>query len=73
MTEISAALLDARFLREPIALPDDQLARAEHLRYRLALRALPSVAAARKRFTTRLIHTDHDAWAAALDAALAEA
>ena len=42
---ISEALVDARFLREPMALPDDQLARAQHLRYRLALQALPSLAA----------------------------
>lgn len=70
--EISDALVDARFLREPMALPDDQLARAEHLRYRLALRALPSLAAARGRFIARLIHADPESWGAALDAALEE-
>ncbi len=64
---ISAALVDARFLREPIALPDDQLATPEGIRYRLALRALPSLAAARAAFVGRLVHRDEDSWGAALD------
>jgi hypothetical protein len=38
VARISAALVDARFLREPIALPDERLATAEAVRYRLALR-----------------------------------
>ncbi len=69
--EISEALIDARFLREPIALPAAQLASARHLRYRLALAALPSLAAARRRFVARLVHDDPAHWAAALDALIA--
>jgi hypothetical protein len=69
--EISEALLDARFLREPIALPAAQLANARNLRYRLALAALPSLAAARRRFVARLVHDDPARWAAALDALIA--
>ena len=65
--EISAALLDARFLREPIGLPDEQLADARYLRYRLALAALPTLAAARRRFVARLVHRDEKSWAGALD------
>ena len=64
---ISAALVDARFLREPMALPPDQLAAARYLRYRLALAALPTLAEARRRFVARLVHTDDAAWTAALD------
>ena len=67
VASISAALVDARFLREPIALPDDQLATPEGIRYRLALRALPSLAAARAAFVGRLVHRDEDSWGAALD------
>ncbi len=64
---VSAALIDARFLREPIALPDDQLATPKGTRYRLALRALPSLAAARAAFVARLVHRDERSWGAALD------
>jgi hypothetical protein len=69
--EISAALIDARFLREPIALPAGQLANARYLRYRLALSALPTLAGARRRFVARLVHDDPARWASALDALIA--
>ncbi len=65
--DISAALIDARFLREPMALPVAQLASARYLRYRLALAALPGLAAARRRFVARLVHDDPTRWAKALD------
>lgn len=64
---ISAALVDARFLREPTSLPDDQLVAPEGVRYRLALRAIPSLAAARRDFVARLVHRDETSWSAALD------
>jgi len=64
---VSNALVDARFLREPIALPDDQLATPKGVRYRLALRALPALAAARAAFVGRLVHRDEASWGAALD------
>ena len=65
--EISEALVDSRFLREPMALPDDRLAEPRYLHYRLAIAALPSLAAARARFVARLVHADPASWAAALD------
>ncbi len=68
---ISAALVDARFLREPIALPDEALGSPKGIRYRLALRALPSLALARANFVARLVHSSDEAWAAALDALIA--
>jgi hypothetical protein len=64
---ISDALVDARFLREPIGLPDDQLAGPAFLRYRLALAAIPSLAAARRMFVARLVHRDASSWGQALD------
>ena len=64
--EVSEALVDCRFLREPMALPDDVLSQPRYLRYRLALAALPSLAAARARFVARLVHGDDAAWTAAL-------
>jgi hypothetical protein len=64
---VSAALIDARFLREPMALPAEQLATARYRRYRLALSALPTLAAARDRFVARIVHDDPSRWASALD------
>ena len=63
---ISEALIDARFLREPMALPASQLAAPPALRYRLALAALPSLAAARWAFVARVVHRDPPSWEAAL-------
>jgi hypothetical protein len=66
IADVSEALIDARFLREPMALPAARLAGPEALRYRLALAALPSLAAARARFVARLVHSNTEAWTAAL-------
>jgi hypothetical protein len=71
VSEISNALIDARFLREPMALPADQLASAAYSHYRLALAALPALAGARGRFVARLVHDDATRWGAALDALIA--
>ena len=64
---ISEALVDSRFLREPMAITDAALGGPRYLRYRLALAAIPSLAAARNRFVARLVHRDDASWAAALD------
>jgi hypothetical protein len=64
---VSSALVDARFLREPVALPDNQLATPKGIRYRLALRALPSLATARAAFVARVVHRDEMSWNASLD------
>jgi hypothetical protein len=64
---VSEALVDSRFLREPMALTDEALAQPRHLRYRLALAAIPTLAAARVRFVARIVHRDDVSWAAALD------
>ena len=65
--DVSEALVDSRFLREPMALPDETLRQPRYLRYRLALAALPSLAAARARFVARVVHRDDASWASALD------
>jgi hypothetical protein len=64
--DISEALVDCRFLREPMALPDDQLRMPEYLRYRLALAVLPSLAMARFRFVARIVHRSEASWASAV-------
>jgi hypothetical protein len=69
--DVSEALVDSRFLREPMALSDEALAEPRHLRYRLALAAIPSLAAARARFVGRIVHRDDASWAAALDEVIA--
>lgn len=66
VADISEALIDARFLREPMALPAPTLAAPENLAYRLALIALPTLAAARARFVARLVHSSQAAWEDAL-------
>jgi hypothetical protein len=66
VTGVSEALIDARFLREPMALPAAQLALPDALRYRLALAALPSLAAARWAFVARVVHRDPASWEAAI-------
>ncbi len=71
VADVSEALIDARFLREPMALPAARLAEAEFLRYRLALAALPTLAAARARFVARLVHSDTASWQAALNDVIA--
>ena len=67
VADVSEALIDARFLREPMALPAARLAEPDGLRYRLALAALPSLAAARARFVARIVHRDPESWRGAID------
>ncbi len=64
--DVSEALVDCRFLREPMALPDDQLRLPKYLRYRLALGVLPTLAWARSRFVARIVHRDPASWSAAV-------
>jgi hypothetical protein len=64
--DISEALVDCRFLREPMALPADQLKLPKYLRYRLALAVLPSLSWARGRFVARVVHRDPASWSAAV-------
>lgn len=64
--DISEALVDCRFLREPMALPADQLKLPKYLGYRLALGVLPSLGWARARFVARVVHRDPASWAAAV-------
>jgi hypothetical protein len=64
--DISEALVDCRFLREPMALPEEQLQLPDNLRYRLALAVLPSLASARARFVARIAHRDPESWSKAV-------
>jgi hypothetical protein len=64
--DISEALVDCRFLREPMALPADQMRLPKYLHYRLALAVLPSLTWARSRFVARIVHRDPAGWSAAV-------
>jgi hypothetical protein len=64
--DVSEALVDCRFLREPMALPADQLRLPKYLRYRLALAVLPTLTWARARFVARVVHKDPASWSAAV-------
>ncbi len=64
--DISEALVDCRFLREPMALPAEQLRLPKYLRYRLALAVLPTLTWARGRFVARIVHRDPASWSAAV-------
>jgi hypothetical protein len=64
--DVSEALVDCRFLREPMALPADQLRLPKYLHYRLALAVLPTLAWARARFVARVVHKDPESWSAAV-------
>jgi hypothetical protein len=67
VADVSEAMIDARFLREPMALPAARLAEPAGLRYRLALAALPTLAAARSRFVARVVHRDAVGWRQAVE------
>jgi hypothetical protein len=69
--DVAEALIDGRFLREPIYLPADRLAEPRYERYRLAVAALPSLRAARARFVGRLFHRDEAGWSRSLEDAIA--
>lgn len=71
VSDVSEALVDVRFLRQPLFLTEERLAEPRYLRQRLAIAALPSVQRARARFVGRLIHRDEQSWAQALDDVLA--
>jgi hypothetical protein len=64
--DISEALVDCRFLREPMALPADQLRLPKYLDYRLAIAVLPTLAWARARFVARIVHRSPASWSAAV-------
>lgn len=67
VADVSEALIDSRFLREPVALPAARLAEPAGLRYRLALAAIPTLAAARARFVARVVHRDVESWKRAVE------
>lgn len=62
VADVSEAMIDARFLREPMALRAARLAEPAGLRYRLALASLPTLAVARARFVARVVHRDAEIW-----------
>jgi hypothetical protein len=54
---LNRALLQLNFRREPIYLPDEEIAEGPYARYRVALRSLEHLREARERFLGRAAHT----------------
>jgi hypothetical protein len=59
---INRCLLDINFRREPIYLPDDRLDEADYVKYRIALRKIPSLKLLRDIFIGRVIHASPQQW-----------
>jgi hypothetical protein len=68
---LNRALLQLNFRREPIYLPEEEIAAGPHARYRVALRKLDHLRWARESFLGRAIH--NATWARQVDALLAGA
>jgi hypothetical protein len=68
---LNRALLTLNFRREPIYLPEDQIATARYGKYAVALRKLDYLQWTRRAFVTRLIH--NQTWEQQLADALAQA
>ena len=60
VARLNRALLTLNFRREPIYLPDEQIATGRYQRYRAAVRRLDYLRRTRKAFLGRAIH--NDAW-----------
>jgi hypothetical protein len=56
VARLNRALLTLNFRREPIYLPDEQIATGRYARYRAAMRRLDSLQSTRKAFLGRAIH-----------------
>jgi hypothetical protein len=59
---INRCMLDINFRREPIYLPDERLEEAEYVRYKTALRKIPSLQLLRNLYIGRVIHSSLDQW-----------
>jgi len=59
---INRCMLDINFRREPIYLPDERLDDADYVKYRVALRRIPSVQLLRNLYVGRVIHASLEQW-----------
>jgi len=59
---INRCMLDINFRREPIFLPDDRFDEADYVKYRIAVRKIPSLKLLRYLFIGRVIHASPQQW-----------
>jgi len=55
-------MLDINFRREPIYLPEDRFDENDYIKYRIALRKVPSLKLLRDLFIGRVIHASPQQW-----------
>jgi len=59
---LNRCMIDINFRREPVYLPLERLDEPEYLRYKIALRRLPSLRLIRNLFIGRVMHSSPDQW-----------
>jgi hypothetical protein len=59
---VSRAMVALNFYREPLYAPEKEIATGRFGEYKLAVRKLPYLRAARERFVGRAVHTTPEAW-----------
>jgi hypothetical protein len=59
---ISRCLVEVNFRREPIYLPEEQLAAPEHRRYWFAMERLPALRMLRESYIGRVAHVTPEQW-----------
>lgn len=59
---INRCMLDINFRREPIYLPEDRFDETDYVKYRIALRKIPSLKLLRGLFIGRVIHASPQQW-----------
>lgn len=60
--KINRCMLDINFRREPIYLPDERLDEADYIKYKIALRRIPSLQLLRNLYIGRVIHSSSEQW-----------
>jgi len=59
---INRCMLDINFRREPVYLPDEKLDEADYVKYKIALRKIPSLQLLRNLYIGRVIHASPEQW-----------
>ena len=60
--KMNRCMLDINFRREPIYLPDERLEEPDYVRYKTALRKIPSLQLLRNLYIGRVIHSSLEQW-----------
>jgi hypothetical protein len=59
---INRCMLDINFRREPIYLPEERFDEADYVKYKIALRRIPSLQILRILYIGRVIHASPEQW-----------